>query len=223
MNLGCVSIIVAVALTLLLPWMMAGVLATALTKLQLSSNVATLIVAGIFCGSLVNIPVKRVTRLEPVPYDPLAVFGWRGRGWPQRIERRHTIVAVNVGGCLIPTGLAFYESAGLLSHPAAFAALLVASAASVAVCYKLARPVEGVGITMPALVPAIVACGLAAILTPSYATPVAFVAGVAGPLIGADVMHLRDLERTASGVMSIGGAGTFDGILLTGILALYLA
>jgi uncharacterized membrane protein len=91
------------------------------------------------------------------------------------------------------------------------------------VCYKLAKPVEGVGIVMPAMIPAVVASAMALILAPTSATPVAFVAGVAGPLIGADLLHLRDVERIASGMVSIGGAGTFDGILLTGILALYLA
>ena len=54
----------------------------------------------------------------------------------------------------------------------------------------------------------------------SYA---AFTAGVAGPLVGADLLHLRDLARTPVGIMSIGGAGTFDGIILSGVLAALLA
>ncbi len=213
-------ILIAVVLALMLPWMMADVFANALLKLQLRPEAAMLIVAGIFLGSGINIPVKRVARPEPVPYDPLAVFGLRGF-WSA--ERQETVVAVNVGGCVIPACLALYEAVRLASQPAALGALLVACAANVLVCYKLARPVEGVGITMPAFVPAIVACGLAWLLASSNATPVAFVAGVAGPLIGADLMHVREFERIGSGMVSIGGAGTFDGILLTGILALYLA
>ncbi len=213
-------ILIAVVLALMLPWMMADVFASALLKLQLRPEAAMLIVAAIFLGSGINIPVKRVARAEPVPYDPLAVFGLRGF-WGT--ERQETVVAVNVGGCVIPACLALYEGVRLASQPATFGALLLASAVNVLVCYKLARPVEGVGITMPALVPAIVACGLAWLLASSNATPVAFVAGVAGPLIGADLMHVREFEGIGSGMVSIGGAGTFDGILLTGILALYLA
>ena len=38
-------------------------------------------------------------------------------------------------------------------------------------------------------------------------------------LFGADIMHLKDLEKIGSGVVSIGGAGTFDGIFLTGVFA----
>ena len=55
------------------------------------------------------------------------------------------------------------------------------------------------------------------------APPVVFVAGVLGPLIGADLLHLRDIEKITTGIASIGGAGTFDGIVLSGIVAAYLA
>lgn len=222
MRVGCLSIVVALALAVILPWIYADMLAGALAKLQLAQSTAGWLVLGIFVGSLINIPVRRVTRTKPLPVDPLAVFGLYG-WWPEPSVRAETVVAVNVGGCVIPAALALYESVRLVSQPGGLAALAIASVLSVAVCYKLARPVERVGIVMPALVPAAVACTAALILAPSFATPVAFVAGVVGPLVGADLMHLRDVERIASGMVSIGGAGTFDGILLTGILALYLA
>jgi len=91
------------------------------------------------------------------------------------------------------------------------------------VCYRLARPIPQVGIAMPGLVPAIVAALCALVLAPEWAAPVAFVAGVAGPLVGADLLHLEDIARIATGVASIGGAGTFDGIVLSGIVAAYLS
>jgi uncharacterized membrane protein len=56
-----------------------------------------------------------------------------------------------------------------------------------------------------------------------YRPPVAFVAGVLGPLVGADLLHLRDITRVPVGILSIGGAGTFDGIVLSGFLATLLA
>ena len=76
---------------------------------------------------------------------------------------------------------------------------------------------------MPAFVSPIAAVTLALVLAPEAAPPVAFVIGVVGPLVGADLLHLRDVEATEIGVVSIGGAGTFDGIILSGILAAYLA
>jgi uncharacterized membrane protein len=87
----------------------------------------------------------------------------------------------------------------------------------------MARPIEGIGIAMPGLIPALVAAFSAVAMAPEHAPPLAFVAGVLGPLIGADLLHLRDIEKTATGVASIGGAGTFDGIVLSGIVAAYLA
>lgn len=221
MRLGCLSIVIAAALTLVLPLVFADLLATALIKLRLSPSTAGLVVFWIFVGSFVNIPVKRIARTEPLhPHVFFGLDAW----WPEtRRVHAETVVAVNIGGCVIPVGLAVYEIASLAPQPGALGALVAAVGVNVAVCYKLARPVAGIGIVMPALVPAAVACAVALIAAPSFATPVAFVAGVAGPLVGADLFHLGDIERIESGMVSIGGAGTFDGILLTGILALYLA
>jgi uncharacterized membrane protein len=42
-------------------------------------------------------------------------------------------------------------------------------------------------------------------------------------LAGADLMHLRDFSGKVAGTVSIGGAGTFDGTILSGIVAAYLA
>jgi len=93
------------------------------------------------------------------------------------------------------------------------------------VCYVAARPVPGVGIVMPGFVsPAAAACA-ALLLVPDAAPSAAFVAGVLGPLVGADFLQIHDLIRNPRGVgvASIGGAGTFDGIVLSGILATVLA
>jgi uncharacterized membrane protein len=144
-------------------------------------------------------------------------------------SRRDTIVAVNVGGCLIPLALVIWETLHLirLSGPIA-GALMLAAIVNVAICYRAARPVRGVGIAMPGLISPLVAIGMTWLLLsgPAYEpirAPVAFVAGVLGPLVGADLLHLKDITRISAGVLSIGGAGTFDGIVLSGILAALFA
>ncbi len=76
---------------------------------------------------------------------------------------------------------------------------------------------------MPGFVSLIAAAALALVLAPEAAAPVAFVIGVVGPLVGADLLHLTEIEAAEIGIVSIGGAGTFDGIILSGILAAYLA
>jgi uncharacterized membrane protein len=68
-----------------------------------------------------------------------------------------------------------------------------------------------------------VAAVLALLFGASDAAPTAYIAGVAGPLIGADPPHLREIEQCALGMASIGGVGTSDGIVLSGIVAGYLA
>jgi uncharacterized membrane protein len=55
------------------------------------------------------------------------------------------------------------------------------------------------------------------------APPLAYIAGGLGTLIGADLTNLDKVRGLGAPVASIGGAGTFDGIFLTGILAVLLA
>jgi uncharacterized membrane protein len=221
-RIGCLSLAAALILLAVLPWIFVDFLETALLKLQIGPRAAALIVMGILIGSLINIPVKRIARTDKVPVDPLAVFGLGGY-WPQLTRARSEIVvAVNVGGCVIPASLASYEALLLMRRGAAVA-LAGAILLNVLVCYRVARPVAGVGILVPGLVPPLAAALSALLLAPEQATPVAFVAGTFGPLVGADLLHLRRIDRMGTGIVSIGGAGTFDGILLSGIVALYLS
>lgn len=221
---GLLPLLLIFILLALLPLVFGHLFTAALVKLHLEPASALLIVIGIFLGSPINIPVKRISRTESVLADPLAVFGL-SRWWPAFQEvRRETVIAVNVGGCLIPVGLAIYETAhvvtaGLKPLSGLFLAIFINTVA----CYWLAKPVKGIGIAMPGLFPPLLATLCALSFVPDHAPPVAFVAGVLGPLIGADLLHLRDIEKIATGIASIGGAGTFDGIVLSGIVAAYLA
>jgi uncharacterized membrane protein len=52
---------------------------------------------------------------------------------------------------------------------------------------------------------------------------IAYMGGVLGTLIGADLNNLGRVADLGAPVVSIGGAGTFDGVFLTGILAVLLA
>jgi uncharacterized membrane protein len=50
----------------------------------------------------------------------------------------------------------------------------------------------------------------------------AYVGGVLGTLIGADLLNLGKIRNLGAPIASIGGAGTFDGIFLSGFIALLL-
>jgi uncharacterized membrane protein len=64
---------------------------------------------------------------------------------------------------------------------------------------------------------------VAILLSRSYAVPLAYISGSLGTLIGADLLNLDKLQGLGAPIASIGGAGTFDGIFLTGIVAVLVA
>lgn len=169
-------------------------------------------------GSYVNIPVAKLPAEQVLSDRVVTFFGMQYvvpvvEDWPS------TIIAVNLGGAIIPTLLSLYLM--VTNHvyfPAAVGILIVAT-----IVHLLARPVRGVGIAVPALIPPLLAAAAAMLLSARSAPCVAYVAGTLGTLIGADLLNLGRLRGLGAPVASIGGAGTFDGIFLTGILAALLA
>ena len=220
---GCLSLLM-LGLLLLLPFLLANAMLAALGKLGLGPTSSLLAALGIFGGSLFNVPVTRVEHERTVEYLPTRLLGLHRLLSRPVQHRTYSVIAVNVGGCLVPTALAGYQAARLALEapsllPSAAGALLI----NVVICYVVARPVPETGITMPAFVPAGAAALCALLLTPEWAPPVAFMAGVLGPLVGADFLHLDDIAEIGTGMASIGGAGTFDGIVLSGLVATLLA
>ncbi len=210
-------------LVLALPFLLANAFLTALTKLGLGPLSALGVALGIFVGGAVNVPVARIEQAERVEYHPTRLLGLhRLLGRPVR-RRAYTVIAVNVGGCLVPTALAGYQIGRIaLQAPSTLFALGAALVLNVGLCYSFATPVPQQGIAMQPLIPAGAAALSGLVLAPAWAPPVAFAAGVLGPLIGADLLHLGDIADLGAGMASIGGAGTFDGVVLSGLVATLL-
>ncbi len=91
------------------------------------------------------------------------------------------------------------------------------------VVHWMADPVPGLGIAVPVFMPVVVTAIVAMILSREDSAPLAYIAGSLGTLIGADLTNLDKIRGLGAPIASIGGAGTFDGIFLTGILAVLLA
>jgi len=174
------------------------------TKLGIPSWAVIFIFSLSLLGSLINIPVWYDTPSSPPTfYFHPPVFTGR-------------IIAINLGGCIIPSILALY-----LLRRANIPKTLFSTGVVALVCYFIANPIPGVGIMIPFFIPPLVSAGIAMLLTRGRnAAPVAYISGVMGTLLGADLLHIGDLP--AVGILSIGGAGVFDGIFLTGILAAFL-
>jgi len=181
----------------------------ALRKLGISHNIAVLIIFLCLIGSAINIPLvtRSVDSLEP------NIYPFDYPGFPQLTGKQ--IIAINVGGAVIPLLICLY-----LLRKAPLMKTIIATAISSLIVYKLARPVPMVGVTVPIFIPPLVAAALALIFSPRNPTPVAYISGVLGVLIGADLMNLGCLS--APGLMSIGGAGVFDGIFMVGIISALL-
>lgn len=169
-------------------------------------------------GSAVNIPVAEfppekvvsggVVDFYGIPYVVPVVREWPG-----------TVLAMNVGGALIPVILSLY----LLFKNNLFVHGAIAVAVVALATHLLARPVHGVGISLPIFIPPIVAALAAMAIGWRQAAPLAYIAGSLGTLIGADLLNLNKIQGLGAPVASIGGAGTFDGIFLTGIVAVLLS
>lgn len=166
-------------------------------------------------GSHVNIPVYSVPVTHIVPPHTEVMFG-RAYVVPPSVEPGLTVVALNLGGALIPilVSLYLFTRFGQLRLRMLLAIVVVA-----VIVHGLAQIVPGVGIVVPMVVPPLAAAAVALLVAFRRAPPVAYVGGSMGALIGADLWNLTHITDLGAPVVSIGGAGTFDGVFLTGIIA----
>jgi uncharacterized membrane protein len=196
-----------------------GIISYAFDKIGIPSEALFSLLLLSWIGSWVNIPLARFPAEDSAMDEVVVrVFGQR-HVMPQWSQPRQTVLAVNVGGAVVPTLLSLY----LLTQALAPLRVVVATAAVTLLTYRWARPMPGVGIVVPMLLPPLSAALAALLLVPQQAPLAAYVAGTMGTLIGADVLHVRQVTKLATPVASIGGAGTFDGVFLTGIIAVLLA
>lgn len=177
-----------------------GAIAYAYERVGIDSHYLISLLALSLMGSGLNLPLVRY-------------------GEPDEDGRPLNLLAMNVGGALIPAGLSIY----LLLRGAAPPVSLLGVALVGLVVHRIARPLPGVGIAVPVIVPPLIAAGTGLVMAPAAAPAFAYVAGSLGTLVGADLTNLGTLRRLGGPVASIGGAGTFDGVFVTGILAVLLA
>ncbi|HOT07913.1 MAG TPA: DUF1614 domain-containing protein [Methanotrichaceae archaeon] len=224
------AILLAALLIFVVSALFVGVLRTAFTRIGFSWDDALLLLLACLFGAGINLPLATLESPIPVVRDRyVRAFGVTYRIPVEEIVTNRTTLAINVGGAVIPTLVSLYL---LWSFPAAFSYVVLATALVAAVTHAVARPVRGVGIVTPALLPpvaaALAAWTLVSIVGSAYQAPhefvfvTAYAGGTLGTLIGADLLNLEAIKRMGAPVASIGGAGTFDGVFLTGIIAVLL-
>jgi len=211
------SILVGVFLVLVL-LIQLGILRYAYTRIGVSSAGALLLLLGSLIGSYINIPVAEFPDQQILSGQQVDFFGMT-YVVPVVVDWPGTVIALNVGGAVIPTLMSFY----LLGKNRLWGPGFLAIACVAAVCHWLAQPVPGLGIALPIFVPVLATAIVALLLSRQHAAPLAYISGSLGTLIGADLLNLGQMQGAGAPVASIGGAGTFDGIFLIGVLAVLIA
>ena len=187
-------------------------------RLGVGPGGALFLLFGSLIGSYFNIPITILPGQTVESGQIVDFFGMR-YVVPLVVASPGTVLAVNVGGAMIPTLMSTY----LVIRYQLWIKAALAIASIALIIHSMATPVHGIGIAVPVFVPVVATAILAFILSREYAAPLAYIGGSMGTLIGADLLNLDKIGSLGAPVASIGGAGTFDGIFLTGILAVLLA
>jgi uncharacterized membrane protein len=169
-------------------------------------------------GSAINIPIADFPAKD-IPVEQVINFFGVQYVVPAVEHEGRTILAINLGGALVPLALSTY----LFIKQGLYVKGVLAIAAVAVVTHLLARPVPGVGIAISPLVAPVVAALTAVVISRQHAAPLAYIAGSVGTLLGADVFNLYRIQQLGAPVASIGGAGVGDGVFLAGIVAVLLA
>lgn len=221
-----------VLLFIVFPFLMKFYRGIMITALGLSPSMFGAVLFLSLFGSNVNIPLTTIETREPIrTYREIRFFGVNWRIPQVELGIRETQVMLNVGGAVVPILISMYLLG--FSIPRCSVNLLASYINIVVVflvvaygTHRNSRIIKGLGIATPMFGPPLTT--VFAVLAISLFNPVicptqiAYVGGVLGALVGADLMNLDKLPDLGASVVSIGGAGTFDGIYLTGIISVVL-
>jgi uncharacterized membrane protein len=211
--------VLVIAFLVLFGLIQVGVLRYAYMRLGISSPVAFLVLFASLIGGYVNLPVAELADEQVLASGQEIDFFGVHHMVPVVVDWPGTVIAINVGGALVPILVSLY----LLAKNRLWILGAWATGCVAVLCHWLAQPVPGLGIALPIFVPAVVTAVVGLALSRRYAAPLAYVGGSLGTLIGADLLNLDKVEGLGAPVASIGGAGTFDGVFVTAILAVLIA
>jgi uncharacterized membrane protein len=215
--MGLFSVLAGILLVLAM-LIQIGILRYAYSHLGLRPGTVMLLLLASLAGSYFNIPLVDLPGQQILTHREVDFFGMRYM-IPVVVNWPGTIIAVNVGGAVVPAVVSLY----LLIKSDSWVLALIAIGCVAVVCNKVAQPVHGLGIALPVFVPALTAGIVALLLSRQHAASLAYIGGSMGTLVGADLLNLGAIRGMGAPVASIGGAGTFDGIFLAGILAVLIA
>ncbi|HEY0635737.1 MAG TPA: DUF1614 domain-containing protein [Gammaproteobacteria bacterium] len=211
-NLALLLLLLLAAIVLI----QVGLVRVAFDRLGLSESSAVLLLISSLAGSAINLPLFTLTATPPAqPLPPPLRLGFL------RLPEYHgkTLIALNVGGALIPLCFSLYL---LLNNPLPFGDVLLGIGLVAIIGRLFSRPIQGLGIGIPILIAPLAAALAALLINPMQSAPLAYISGTLGVVIGADLLRLKAIRQLGVPLAAIGGAGTFDGVFITGIVAVLL-
>src|SRR5258705_6219075 len=206
---GFFSILVVLAVGLII-LIQLRILRYAYMRLGVGPGAALVLLFGSLIGSYFNIPIT-VLPGPPVRSGQIVDFFGMRYVVPVVVSWPGTVLAVNVGGAVIPTIMSTY----LVIRYQLWLRAAIATAAIAFIIHSMATPVPGVGIAVPVFAPVVATAILAFILSREYAPPLAYIGGSMGTLIGADLLNLDKISGLRAPVAPIGGPRAFDCSFLT--------
>ena len=195
-----------------------GLIEAAYERLGLSHRAVSILLLAMIFGSYINLPIASVPA-RGILHQQVIYYWGVPYVVPHLVRAGRTEIAINVGGALVPLCVSVW----VLVRTRTYARAAIATAIVSGVVYHFATVEPGVGIGVPTLVPGILAALIASVLDRRRSPAIAFVAGTLGCLIGADLLNLPKIGLMQAPVASIGGAGTFDGVFVSGLIAVLLA
>ena len=139
-------------------------------QLGVSPAGAVLLLLGSLIGSSINIPIAVISRNSVMTNQVVEYFGMHYQV-PAATDWGGTVLAINVGGAVIPVIMSIY----LLVKRQLWWEGLLATAIVAAICYWLSSPVPGVGIAIPVFVPVVATTIVALLLSRKQAAPLAYI------------------------------------------------
>ena len=166
--------------------------------------------------SYINIPITKVRSHVPVISDKASDV--LRSGLSASSLKMYSTIAINLGGAVIPLIMSVF-----LSSMAKPIEVLSGILVMTIIIHTIARPVKGYGIAIHAFLPPLLEALVASIISPQNAPVIAYISGTFGCILGIDILNLKKIPDLGVPLVSIGGAGTFDAIFLTGIISVLLA
>ena len=224
--------ILLLGLLLLSPLLLATLRGVMIVGLGLPPELAMGFLLLSLFGSFFNVPLYEIVSREPIlTFRRISFFGVTWNIPDVRIGTRKTLVTLNVGGALVPILISAYILGDLIpsrepSPLTTYLKFLIALVVVTLVVHRSSRPIRGLGIATPAFIPPMTTVLITLVLFPlgpvSNPFLIAYASGTLGTLLGADLLNFRRFADLGAPVVSIGGAGTFDGIYTTGLASVLL-